>query len=572
MNSSLNRIFRLRPGEFGLIFVLGLVLLLNSVAVQVSGIVSISNFLSEGGVNYLLIVWIVDDLLILLTAGLQTLVVDRFDRIKLMRWMTLGFAAVFIILRLMFLAGVPGWLNYSLLYLAAEQQELFVPLVFWILANDMLNMAQTKRLFPIIASWGLAGRLLGIGVAAISPGLFARLGLQTEAILILNILVYLAAFLVITGGLRRAKISPIRRKRETVRETLTEGWGFMREVLSFRYLMLAIVALSVADIAIGFHFYVVSDQAFGSPDSYQRFLSLYRLGVTIAAIIVQAFITSRIIKHTSVQNALLILPFAVLAGLSWMIALPGLLSSTGGLVLQRLTSSTVDESAKKSLQALVPEERRGRVSMFMDSYLPSTGTILGAAITGLIVLTGIQAGLTNYFYIYLTVGLLAALFAIWAIFKMGSVYDVSLLNWRLKRRRRASSVLDTGVMQALTESGARRHYDQLKFGNNVETGGQPAEATTKPDSPAPVQPPGPGLQDKLDFSETKEAEEPQPDEAAPAKGRARRPRSAGIVDTLDLLSDDEETEKPPDEESPQEEEEKSRKRRRGADVLDKLDF
>ena len=146
MNGHLNRIFRLRPGETGIIVVLGLVLLLNSIAVQVSGIVSISNFLSEGGVNYLLIVWIVDDLLILLTAGLQTLIVDRFDRVKLMRWMTIGFATIFIILRLMFLVGIPGWLNYSLLYLAAEQQELFIPLIFWILANDMLNMAQAKRL------------------------------------------------------------------------------------------------------------------------------------------------------------------------------------------------------------------------------------------------------------------------------------------------------------------------------------------------------------------------------------------------------------------------------------------
>ena len=35
-----------------------------------------------------------------------------------------------------------------------------------------------------------------------------------------------------------------------------------------------------------------------------------------------------------------------------------------------------------------------------------------------------------------------ALIAIWAIFKMRTVYDSSLFNWRLKRRQRRSSVLD----------------------------------------------------------------------------------------------------------------------------------
>jgi len=37
---------------------------------------------------------------------------------------------------------------------------------------------------------------------------------------------------------------------------------------------------------------------------------------------------------------------------------------------------------------------------------------------------------------------LAALFAIWAILKMRSVYESSLFNWRLKRRQRRTSVLD----------------------------------------------------------------------------------------------------------------------------------
>src|SRR5512139_100472 len=101
MHDAINSMFNLRPQETIIVLVLGLILLCNSVAVQISGIVSVSNFLSTGGVNYFPIVWLVDYLLILLIAGLQSLIVDRFNRLSLMRGMIFGFALVFTFLRVL---------------------------------------------------------------------------------------------------------------------------------------------------------------------------------------------------------------------------------------------------------------------------------------------------------------------------------------------------------------------------------------------------------------------------------------------------------------------------------------
>ncbi len=449
MKDFLSRTFRLHPEEMGLVLTLGFLLLSNSVAQQVSGIVAISGFLSEGGVNQILIVWVIDTLLIILMTGLQSLIVDRFDRITLMRWMTFGFALVFTTLRLMFTFRAPGWLNYSLLYLVSEQQWLFFPLIFWILANDIFDMAQTKRLFPLIASLGSAGKFLGIIIALLSPGLFSRLAIRSEEVLTLNVLIYMLAYLLILAGLREVKVRQIRQKRETVRETLTEGWAFVREVPSFRYLTLSILALIVCDTIIEFRFLVVSDQIFTDPSSYQTFYSLYRLGLTLAAFAIQAFLTNRIIARISLKNTFLILPFTALAGATWMMALPGIISGVGGVMLQKLPAITVNESARKAFQALVPEERRGRVSMFMDSYLFAAGTIIGCLVTGAIVFVGPLRGLvgpqlsgSTHFYVYLAIAALAALFAIWAVFKMRAVYESSLFNWRLKRRQHRTSVLD----------------------------------------------------------------------------------------------------------------------------------
>src|SRR4051812_46146656 len=84
----LNRIFRLHPGEIALVLILGFILLSNSIALEISDVVALSGFLSQVGVSGILLVWLVDMALILLTAGLQSLIIDQFNRISLMRWLS----------------------------------------------------------------------------------------------------------------------------------------------------------------------------------------------------------------------------------------------------------------------------------------------------------------------------------------------------------------------------------------------------------------------------------------------------------------------------------------------------
>ena len=113
MAGILNRVFKLRPGETRIVLVLGLLLLSNVLALEVAEVVSISGFLSQVDAPQILIVWFVDMLLIILTAGLQSLIVDRFKRVSLMCWMSFGIAIVYLFLRLLFVFNVSGWLNYS---------------------------------------------------------------------------------------------------------------------------------------------------------------------------------------------------------------------------------------------------------------------------------------------------------------------------------------------------------------------------------------------------------------------------------------------------------------------------
>ena len=116
MSNFYQRFFRLQPREVGLVLALGFLLFGNSMARQVSGIVAVSGFLNTSSVNSMLLVLGIDYVFVLLVGGLQSLIVDRFNRIKLMAGVSLAFALAFLVLRLMFALGAPGWLNYSVMY------------------------------------------------------------------------------------------------------------------------------------------------------------------------------------------------------------------------------------------------------------------------------------------------------------------------------------------------------------------------------------------------------------------------------------------------------------------------
>jgi MFS family permease len=437
----INRIFRLKPNETGLVLVMGFALLTNAMALNLADVVAVSGFLGEVGVSYILYVWIADMVLIALTAGLQSLIVDRFNRVRLIKIIALIIMLAYLALRLLFLLGAPAWLNYAMLYILAEQQGLFFPIVFWVLASDIFDAPQARRLFPLISSWAFTGQILGLALAAVFPLMAGYLAVSAVDLLVLNGGLFVVVYALLHFGLRRVKIRPTSYGHETVKETLTEGWGFVREVMSFRYLMLSMTAVFVVLTIFDYHFLAMSEQTayLANTGDFQTFYASFHLVVTLAAIGIQSLLTSRIIEKLTLKNSFFVLPSVLTASVAAMLAAPGLVSATLGLGVSYLTRDTLDESAQKSLQALVPEERRGRVSLFMDSYLYAVGTILGCLVTGAVVLLAASQNLVDY-YMYLALAGVFSLLALGAIYKMHRVYDISLLSWRLRRRRRRASV------------------------------------------------------------------------------------------------------------------------------------
>lgn len=426
-----------------LVLVLGFLLFANSLALDLSDVVAVSGFLSQVDVSNIIIVWIIDMLLIALSSGLQTLIVDRFDRVRLLKMMIVVFTGLYLLLRVMFALNVPGVINYSLLFLLVEQQWVFFPLVFWVLANDVFDLSAAKRLFPIIAAFGFAGQIAGLALGALSPSLLSSLNLSNQETLTFNVIIYMLAFVALVWGTRGIKVRQTRQEKQTVRETLMEGFGFVREVPAFRYLMLATLALGIVLTVVDYQFLLVTNSYFmDAPEgSFQVFYGLYRLGLTVLAIVIQTLVTPHLTKRLNLKEIFLFFPFVMTIS-SLLLWIPGLPAAAAARGLFRTVRGSVDEPVQKMFLALVPEERRGRVSMFMDSYLFAGGALIGCMLVGGVILLHQVLGIEHYQAIYLIAALIISLFAIVMMFRMRRTYDKSMLNWRLKRRQRSASIME----------------------------------------------------------------------------------------------------------------------------------
>jgi hypothetical protein len=437
-----------RSSQANLTTLLGLILLGNAFAQKLSEIVSVSGFLSNVGVNQIVWVWMVDGLLMLVMTGLQSLVIDRHSRLKILQYLVLALATAFLLLQVLLLLRSPAWLSQSLLYLLSQQQWLTFPLVFWVFTSDLLGIAQAKQLIPKIASWGFAGYALGIAFVGFTALLLKRLGapsgVMTSLCLAINIGIYLTIFGILQFNRGQYKARHVTAIAEPLRETLSEGWDFVNGVPLFRYLVVSVLAIVICETIVDFRFFQISFATFPDFYTFQTVQSIYLFSRAVIEGMISQFAAQSLVTHLSLKAVFSIQPIFSLAAASMMMAVPTFWGTLIGVFLQKGAQYGIDEPARKALEGMVPQERRGRVSNFIDGYMLGVGGILGASVIALFSIAGIILGVDLLAgNLYLLGAVVAALVALVSTWKIYQVYDISMLDWRLNRRKRADSVLDT---------------------------------------------------------------------------------------------------------------------------------
>lgn len=436
------RLLNLHEGEGPLVATLFVVLAVNAAVLELSDVVATAGFVSNLGAHRIPWLWIADMAVALVMATFVAMRIDGMARLRLLTWMIGGLAVVYLLLLGLWRAGLPDWITYPALYIIADQQFMLFPLAFWALVNDVYSMAQAKRLIPVIGAGMAIGSVAGNLLPAVSAAILQQRGGNNAYLFAVAIMLLLASLVLLRLSFRRREVRARRSTPEEghVRRTLQVGMDYFTKLPILRYLGISMLLIGLALTIIEFNFLYMIEASFTTSLAFQTFYGLYKTVLIVSLVLFQGFVTGRVLAKIPLQNGYPGLPLTLL----FASGLAALGANLAGAAVSRFAARFVerawDEPVRKATLALVPDERRGRVSTFLDSYSFSLATILGSLILLLLFWAG--AGLRPLYvvYTYLGVAAIASAGAIWAARQAQATYDASLLNWRLSRSRRKSAL------------------------------------------------------------------------------------------------------------------------------------
>jgi len=227
-------------------------------------------------------------------------------------------------------------------------------------------------------------------------------------------------------------------KAESSSESLKSAWDFIQGVPVWKKFLLSSVLTFVAGMTSFLAYFGGADRLLGADSGS---LQMHLGGVTFVSFslcwIIQKLASEKIQDKIGIPGALIILPIAAMiaaGAISIGVATNSIWFILVGISIWLVPRWSIDENARRAALALVPDERRARVSFIVDLGPVAIGLVLAAPLSAIGFITGKH-------WLVPIVALVFAIAALWPAWKVRQGWEESLLNWRL-RRRKQNKVLD----------------------------------------------------------------------------------------------------------------------------------
>ena len=341
----------------------------------------------------------------------------RVDRVRLVRTVTLFFAANLLV----FIAVVRAGLHVGIVYfLWVGIFNLMAVAQFWAFANDLYTKEQGRRLFPLIG----VGSSLGAWVGAVRAGdLIADFGptrLLAGAALILAICAFLAQ---LVNRVTARTASPAQAAEA---DKPVGGAGGFELIRKDRYLLL-IAALMVfvnlvntsGEYLFGRYVIEQANALYGTGadaaaarerfvgETYSRLFST----VNLVGFLLQMFVVSRLFKFLGVGNSLFIHPIVALAGYLMVLRTPSIQLMGVLKVADNSLDYSLGNTTKQALWLPTSREAKYKAKQAVDSFFVRVGDVLSAGV----VYVGERLLLTVPAFAAITLALVAGWLAIVAL-------------------------------------------------------------------------------------------------------------------------------------------------------------
>ncbi|UFN50318.1 MFS transporter [Roseomonas sp. OT10] len=256
--------------------------------------------------------------------------------------------------------------------------NLFVVSVFWAFIVDVFDREQGKRLFGFLAAGATLGAILG---SSITSGLVAWTGttpLLLASILLLELSVLAVRRLsVIAEGFRRTP-------GEAARDEAPIGggiWAGLTHTFRSPYLLgLAgfILLYSVTSTFLYFEQASIVASAFASRAARTAYFANVDLLVNTLTLLIQLFLTSRLLGALGVGATLAALPLFSMFGFGALALWPGLAVLVAAQVARRVSNFALARPSREVLFTVLPREDKYKAKSFIDTVVYRAGDQIGS--------------------------------------------------------------------------------------------------------------------------------------------------------------------------------------------------
>jgi AAA family ATP:ADP antiporter len=326
------------------------------------------------------------------------LLVSKFRRMVFISVTYLFFAfglLIFYCLLVMTPAHI-GQTSGQVFYVWFSVFNLFATMLFWALMTDRFTLDQSERLFPAISIGGTLGAIFGPWLASV---LAKPMGTPFLLLVACTFLLLAVGAAWLLSQLQEtqtplASANPNHQSSDAV--IGGSAWEGLLSVVRSPYLLgISAYALIVAVIATFIYFTRLQMVAALAVDTDTRTAAFAQIDLIaqVATLVLQAFVTSHLMKRFGVPFTLALLPICVALGFIGL-AIFGSLAALIALDASfKAVQRGVMRPARETLFTIMPRAERYKAKAFIDTFVYRGGDVVGAQTEGL--LSKLGMGLTG---------------------------------------------------------------------------------------------------------------------------------------------------------------------------------
>jgi AAA family ATP:ADP antiporter len=290
---------------------------------------------------------------------------------------------------LLFATGVQELAVSRIFFVWISVFNLFVVSIFWSVLADHFRSAQGRRLFGFIAAGGTAGALVGPALAAVLVVKFGVAILTLLAALLLELAVQ--CFRGLTAASAHAKASSPERdtapgaQKSPQADAGVEGsigggmFAGIMLILRERYLLGIVLYMLLHTFASTFLYFEqgrIVAATLADTASRTQLFALADLAVSCLAIVLQVFVTGRLIRRWGIATALSLLPVAGLVAFVGIALWPTLVMLVAAQSLRRAIDYAIARPGREILFTVVSREAKYKAKNVIETVVYRGGDAL----------------------------------------------------------------------------------------------------------------------------------------------------------------------------------------------------